>query len=394
MAQKQSTQKIYNKTVLDSRSRLDGSYKVIYRVKIDGVKKDYSTGIYWKKEAFDLERQILLPRYKGDQEVEAANHKLQEIQARAGRIFLRFFVDHESITLKSFNEYFQNFESSENFFWFAEQRSKQMYDKEIIANPTYRRHRSSLNRLKEFKKDQILPLSEFNLELIEEFNAWARKKKYAHNTICGFHKNYKKFLSVAVLEKKIQVNPYTDFKFSYQDGNRAVLNQNEVKHLATLLDGKKLSITEKQVLRRFLFSCTTGIRISDTHRVKSSMIKEGVLFFTPYKTRTKGKTLKIPLSKFSESLIKDRQGLLFEPLSDKHINFCLKVIAGKADIDKLLTYHVARDTFGTIFIELGGDVVSLKDIMGHSNVKTTMIYVKMSDKRKQTLMNNFDSFLL
>lgn len=394
MALKNTDQKIYHKTVLDSRPRQDGLYKIIFRVKIDGIKKDYSTGIFWNKEYFDPERQTLLPRYKSDQEVKAANHKLTEIQSRASRIFLRFFVDHERISVKTFSEYFENFESSENFFWFAEQRTKQMYEKDIIANPTYRRHRSSLNRLKEFVKDQVLPLHEFNLELIEEFNSWARKKKYAHNTICGFHKNFKKFLSIAVSEKKIQSNPYKDFKFTYQDGNRAVLTRDEVKHLSGMLDSEKLSLTEQQVLRRFLFSCTTGIRISDTHRVKSSMIKDDVLYFTPYKTRTKGKKLKIPLSQFSKSLIAGREGLLFENISDKHINFCLKIIAAKAEIDKLLTYHVARDTFGTIFIELGGDVASLKDIMGHSNVKTTMIYVKMSDNRKQRLMNNFDTFLI
>lgn len=393
MAQKQQ-QKIYSKTTIDSKVRKDGTYKIIYRVQIDGVKKDYSTGIFWNKEFFDHERQILLPRYKADQEVQSLNHKLQEIQARASRIFLRFFVDHELISIKKFNEYFQDFESNENFFWFVDQRIKQLFEKGVIQDRTKRTFRSSFNRLKEFNKDQVLPISEFSLKLIEEFQAWARKKGYAHNTICGFHKNYKKFLNIAIAEKKLHVNPYKDFKFSYQDGNRAVLTQKEVKHLCGMINGKKLTDTEKEVLRRFLFSCTTGIRISDTHRVRSGMIREGALFFKPYKTLNKGKTLKIPLSKFSEGLIKDREGLLFEPISDKHINFCLKVIAAKADIDKVLTYHVARDTFGTIFIELGGDVVSLKDIMGHSSVKTTMIYVKMSDQRKQTLMNNFDSFLM
>jgi site-specific recombinase XerD len=39
---------------------------------------------------------------------------------------------------------------------------------------------------------------------------------------------------------------------------------------------------------------------------------------------------------------------------------------------------------------MGGDVKSLKDIMGHASLATTMIYLKMSDKRKQGLMNNFD----
>ena len=69
----------------------------------------------------------------------------------------------------------------------------------------------------------------------------------------------------------------------------------------------------------------------------------------------------------------------------------LKVLAHKAGISKKLTFHVSRDTFATLFIELGGDVATLKEILGHSDVKTTMIYVKMSEKRKELLMSKFDS---
>lgn len=62
-----------------------------------------------------------------------------------------------------------------------------------------------------------------------------------------------------------------------------------------------------------------------------------------------------------------------------------------AGVNPGLYYHSVRDTFATIFIELGGDIKSLYDIMGHSNTRITEIYVKMADKRKIQLMNNFDS---
>ncbi len=42
--------------------------------------------------------------------------------------------------------------------------------------------------------------------------------------------------------------------------------------------------------------------------------------------------------------------------------------------------HTLRHTFGTQYMLNGGDVFSLKRIMGHSNIETTMLYVEMSDR--------------
>ena len=40
--------------------------------------------------------------------------------------------------------------------------------------------------------------------------------------------------------------------------------------------------------------------------------------------------------------------------------------------------HTLRHTFGVQYIISGGDIFSLQRIMGHTNVKSTMIYVQMS----------------
>ena len=44
--------------------------------------------------------------------------------------------------------------------------------------------------------------------------------------------------------------------------------------------------------------------------------------------------------------------------------------------------HTLRHTFGTQYMDMlnGGDVFTLKRIMGHSNIQTTMLYAEMSDR--------------
>ena len=42
--------------------------------------------------------------------------------------------------------------------------------------------------------------------------------------------------------------------------------------------------------------------------------------------------------------------------------------------------HTLHHTFGTQYMLNGGDVFSLRRVMGHSSIETTMLYAKMSDR--------------
>lgn len=54
--------------------------------------------------------------------------------------------------------------------------------------------------------------------------------------------------------------------------------------------------------------------------------------------------------------------------------------------------HKFRHTFATHFIINGGDPFSLKDLLGHTNIETTNIYVDMSDKDLKTKHNEHGIF--
>ncbi len=46
--------------------------------------------------------------------------------------------------------------------------------------------------------------------------------------------------------------------------------------------------------------------------------------------------------------------------------------------------HKFRHTFATHFVINGGDPFSLRDLLGHTNIETTKIYVDMSPKDLKT----------
>jgi site-specific recombinase XerD len=43
-------------------------------------------------------------------------------------------------------------------------------------------------------------------------------------------------------------------------------------------------------------------------------------------------------------------------------------------INKKISFHVARHTFATLFLKMGGKIQNLQQLLGHSSISTTMIY--------------------
>ena len=69
---------------------------------------------------------------------------------------------------------------------------------------------------------------------------------------------------------------------------------------------------------------------------------------------------------------------LGERLSDSHIEHLVHRLAIKAGITGVrCSPHTLRHTFATNYIRNGGDPFSLQQLLGHSDIKTVMIYVHM-----------------
>ena len=82
------------------------------------------------------------------------------------------------------------------------------------------------------------------------------------------------------------------------------------------------------------------------------------------------------------------KGLLLPVVSNQNTNAYLKEIATLCGIEKNLTFHIARHNFATVFLELGISMESVKAMLGHSDITTTQIYGKITDKKLMEEMDN------
>ncbi len=77
-----------------------------------------------------------------------------------------------------------------------------------------------------------------------------------------------------------------------------------------------------------------------------------------------------------------RKGRLLPVFSNQKCNEYLKEIAALCGIKKEVTFHVARHTFATtVTLENGVPIDSVSKMLGHTNVRTTQIYARITDTK-------------
>ena len=76
-----------------------------------------------------------------------------------------------------------------------------------------------------------------------------------------------------------------------------------------------------------------------------------------------------------------RDGKLFPILTNQKTNAYLKEIADLCGIKKNLTFHMARHTFATMSISKGVPMESVSKMLGHTNIRITQIYARITNKK-------------
>lgn len=246
------------------------------------------------------------------------------------------------------------------------------------------------NKIIEFRSDARL--QDVDYKFVVDFDNHLRDKNFSINTIGKLHKNLKRFLNLAIKYNLISLNdyPYRNFKVQRESKNRESLSMNEVHSMEKLVYDRA-SVNEI-VKDMFLFACYTGLRISDVIRLKTSYCKHSSIGWRlEFKTFKAGKMAYLPLRSLfidSNTLSKPEQildryysdgnELVFPKLPESKINRQLKAIAVHAEIEKNVTFHMGRHTFGTIMASKI-PLPIVQSLMQHSDIKTTMIYVNLSN---------------
>ena len=255
--------------------------------------------------------------------------------------------------------------------------------------------RAAKNKLVEFAGGKVVngKLS-FNLvdeKFLNDFKEWLLKR-ISNNTTWVYIYKLKAILNKAVKEKIIPYNPAKYVSIKNEETEKIHLTLDELQKLY------KTECEDEEIKKAFLFSCYTGLRLSDVRQLTWQQIREGKLFFRQKKTRG---LEYLPLNKFALSLLASSNPKVI-PLPEmlvfklnKNKIWCLgKTLrdwAKEAGINKYITFHTARHTFATLALSKGVDLYTVSKMLGHKNINTTQIYAKIIDKTVEKAVQKLPS---
>lgn len=259
---------------------------------------------------------------------------------------------------------------------------------ESLNNGSYDRHHSVWCKLKNWR-EKIL-FTEIDFKFFNDYKCFYRKKGNKESTLNSNIASIKKWLNVAVKNGiKLRID-LSDLKAGSTRGNRISLTANEIRKLLDFYFSDAIAPNQKLVAGYFLFSCMTGLRISDIQKLLRKNLTDTYVTFVSTKTNL---DQNIAINKTARKIVDHYEPLFIKKISDQKINVGLKKIMQKLEIDKNVSFHVARHTFATSFLRAGGSVEKLQLLLGHSTITETMIYVHIIADEANKDIHLLDDYL-
>ena len=210
-------------------------------------------------------------------------------------------------------------------------------------------------------------------------------------------KTLKFFKTVVIFAQKCGVmthDPFLNHHFHLEPVDRGFLTDEEIQRIMQ----KDFEIPRLEMVRDvFIFFC--GLAYIDVaHLTQENII---TLDNRPWIIINRQKTnvqSNIPLLEIPQMILdkykgKTKDNRLLPVLSNQKINAYLKEIADLCGIKKRLSYHLARHTFATMLLSKGVPIESVSKMLGHTNIKTTQIYARITNKKiEQDMMQVADKF--
>ena len=363
-----------------------------------------STGISVKSSQWDKEKE----RIKG-RTTEALNTNLQLDNIASGlqSIFRRIEMSDVVSLERIKSEFLGKKEEIDTLMQLFEKHNGDVA-KQIgvsVGKATLQKYNVCKRHFSEFLEKQYkrsdLKLTELTYVVIREFDLYLRTEVGQNaNTATKMMKTFK---TITLLGQKMGVllhDPFMNHRFHIEPVNRGFLTDEEI----LLIANKDLGISRLELVRDiFIFSCFTGLAYIDVSNLTPDHIvtlgdKQWIM---TQRQKTSVETnvllLDIPkaiIAKYGGKTY--RNGKLFPMLTNQKTNSYLKEIADICGIKKNLTFHLARHTFATMSLSKGVPMESVSKMLGHTNIRTTQIYARITNKKiehdMEELADKLDKF--
>lgn len=280
---------------------------------------------------------------------------------------------------------------------------KQITVDEVIMNrqktvriQTQKVNLALLKHLREFKSEKIL-IRDIDSKFCHDFTEYlTNEKKLKNSSAITYLQKLHAVLQEAVYLNHIARNPMPPISRllpKHIKIERASLTVEEIRRM------EKTKCRHELTKLAFLFSCYTGLRLSDIETLKWENIQKHNNIHMLIKIQVKtNHEVRIPLGKQALNIINyikqnnmSKGENVFPLYSRTSVYSDLREWAKDAKINKHITFHISRITFVTLSISGGVNLYVISKLCGHKDIKTTQIYARIIDRTYVDAINSFEN---
>ena len=275
------------------------------------------------------------------------------------------------------------------FFKFLENERK-------LSDNTLQSYKRDLKQFKKYLEDCELHYNRVKEEDIKDYVEDLQKQGKKPSSISRSIASIRSFYQFVLKNKKIKVDPTKNVKSpKIEKRVPSVLTSQEVELLLDQPKDVDLKGTRDKAMLEFAYA--TGMRVTELITLKMddvNLAQEYVVCHDRKKERIVpfGSDAKKALVRY----ITDGREYLLGDNEDSVIMFpncqggamsrqgfwkLIKMYGKKAGIETELTPHTLRHSFASHLVENGADLKSVQEMLGHSDISTTQIYMTSGNKR-------------
>ena len=245
--------------------------------------------------------------------------------------------------------------------------------------------------LKTFAGD-ILPFEKITVKFCEDFKYYLQKAPsktggaLSQNTAAVLFSTFKAALHQAFKDEYLTTDIASKVNaIKKQETRREYLTIDELNKLA------ETPCSNDDLKHAALFSALTGLRHCDIAKMRWKELQRNDITCRLNFTQQKTKGIEyMPISHQAAELCgepRDPENLIFEKLPSVTNMSTLQRWITSAGITRKITFHCFRHTFATLQLANNTDIFTISKLLGHRDIKTTQIYAKIVDEKKEKAAN-------
>jgi len=396
------------------RSKKDGKFPVKVRVIHKRIPYYYPSNITLSEAEF-----ITALSPKPGNKLMEAHLKLNELELQARETIDKITDElHLEFDISLFEKYLSiSSNDYSDVFNCFQRKIDDLKEKEQIKTAVG--YETSLKAFKDYVNRDKLSFVEVDIDFLEGFESFMRKKKKSLTTVSIYTRNLRTIYNEAIDDKLVSQELYPFGRNKYQipqpaNNKRALPDVDLIK----LFQYKPEENTWEEYAKDMwmLSLLCQGMNMKDIANLRYKNIQDDKILFTREKTKRTKKAGQIPIvvylddeakqiiSKWGTDNISPNQ-FVFPIYADdntplknlrnveqqiKMINKYMRKIAATLEIKQDFTFYAARHSFATTLKRQGRSTEEIQEFLGHTDKKTTERYLaSFGDEHKRSIMNDF-----